>query len=750
MDCTNLRLCSLPYGVTQINEGTFKGCSSLEEIEIPSSVKTIEKETFMDCTNLRECELSYKLTTLGDGFFRGCSNLSKVVMWEQLTYIPDYLFYGCGKLQEFVINYTITDIGSYAFYDTGLTKIVIPDSVESIGEKALESSYLKEISVIDNNANFSGQNGILYNKAKTSIVCVPLGLEGDIILPTALTSIPADGFRGRKIDSITIPYTLKDLGSNAFTGCSNLTIYVETATAKLSGWNSLWNASNRPVFWGCVLSSDKSYVVRFNKTSSSISNSSASGGLSNPYREGYKFEGWATSSGGTPVYTNSNVSTAPNNITLHTIWTDILTANFDFTLINSNSAYEIAVKAAATLIGDITIPSVYKGLPVSRIADYGFWDDAYYNAYARTNGITSVYIPNSITTIGESAFNQCTGLISVTFDPNSKLEYIADSAFSSCINLDKITIPSNVTHIGHLAFYDCKLSDFSFEAESKLISIGISAFDSCYGLTSIEIPDSVTEIMESAFVKCQALKSVKLPNALKYIRAALFDSCINLEDINIPSTVTSIGDSAFYDCNLKNLSISASVTYIGSLAFAFCGFDTITADNSSKYYMSSNNCLIRLSDGALIYGSNSTTSIPSSIMKIESYAFSSCKNLESVIIPKRVTSIGDYAFSGCTSLANVYYETNCEVTTIGRYAFYGCSSLELFIITYGVNYIGSYAFYNCKKLSTVFFNNSDGWWVALSDTATSGTSVSNYIISDPNIAATYLRENYSSRFWRRG
>jgi uncharacterized repeat protein (TIGR02543 family) len=124
----------------------------------------------------------------------------------------------------------------------------------------------------------------------------------------------------RGLTSITIHSNVTSIGSNAFQDCSKLTIYVE-ASSKPSGWDIEWNDSNRPVVWGCTLSADKSYVVSFTKTASSISNPTAENGIFAPYREGYTFGGWATTSGGTTAaYTAANVNSATDGITLYAIW----------------------------------------------------------------------------------------------------------------------------------------------------------------------------------------------------------------------------------------------------------------------------------------------------------------------------------------------------------------------------------------------------------------------------------------------
>jgi len=131
-------------------------------------------------------------------------------------------------------------------------------------------------------------------------------------------------------------------------------------------------------------------------------------------------------------------------------------------------------------------------------------------------------IPNSVTTIGRSAFQFCTGLTSVAI-PNS-VTSIELYAFSSCTGLTSVTIPNSVT------------------------SIGISAFSGCTSLTSVEIPNSMTSIGQSAFSGCTSLTSVTIPNSVTSIGYGAFSGCTSLTSVTIPNSVHSIGDYAFSGC----------------------------------------------------------------------------------------------------------------------------------------------------------------------------------------------------------
>ena len=231
--------------------------------------------------------------------------------------------------------------------------------------------------------------------------------------------------------------------------------------------------------------------------------------------------------------------------------------------------------------------------------------------------LTSITIPNSVTSIGAGAFQYCYSLTSITI-PNS-ITSIGNVAFSGCCSLTSIAIPHGVMSIAPNAFSDCSTL-ISVTIPSSVTSIGGNAFQYCYGLTSVTIPDSVTSIGNSAF-----------------------SSCFPLTSITIPSSVTSIGSNAFQYCyNLTNVTISHGVTSIGASAFSGCR-------------------------------SLTSITIPDSVTSIGSNAFQHCHSLTSITILRGVTSIGGNAFHNCYSLTNVTIPDS--VTSIGASAFLYCYGL---------------------------------------------------------------------------
>jgi hypothetical protein len=278
------------------------------------------------------------------------------------------------------------------------------------------------------------------------------------------------------------------------------------------------------------------------------------------------------------------------------------------------------------------------------------------------------FIPDGVTNIGDSAFEDCTNLTGVTV-PTTVIS-IRDGAFGECTNLTNITIFNGVTSIGDFAFSGCS-SLTTVTIPNSVTNIGDNAFDDCARLTSVTIGSGVTSIGHEAFLGCSSLVNITIGNTITSIPDEAFYSCLSLTNITIGNGVTSIGYAAFGECaNLTSVTIPSSVTSIGDSAFVGCS------------------------------NLNSVT-IPNSITNIGSSAFAECVSLTSVTIPNSVTSIGNNTFSSCASLANVIIPNS--VTTIGYSAFSFCSSLASVTIPSSVISIGAEAFFACSSLSNAFF-----------------------------------------------
>ena len=317
-------------------------------------------------------------------------------------------------------------------------------------------------------------------------------------------------------------------------------------------------------------------------------------------------------------------------------------------------------------------------------------------------GLTSIHIPDSVTSIGSYAFYGCINLTSIHI-PDS-LTCIGNGTFLDCYNLTSITLPQGVKTINGNPFADwngeliVKSKNFiyedgvlfdkykrrliayrsrnrDYEIPNSVTSIGDSAFYKCEYLTSIHIPDNVTSIGDGTFGCCRSLTSIHIPNSVASIGKSAFYKCENLNSIHIPDSVTSIGSYAFSNCyqKLSSIHIPDNVTSIGDGAFSECG-------NLTSIHISDN------------------------VTSIGDHAFSSCRSLISIRIPNNVTSIGDYAFSGCKSLNSIHIPDS--VTSIGYSAFCYCENLTSIYIPDSVTSIGKSAFYRCYNLTSIYIPDS--------------------------------------------
>ena len=246
----------------------------------------------------------------------------------------------------------------------------------------------------------------------------------------------------------------------------------------------------------------------------------------------------------------------------------------------------------------INIASTYENLPVKNISN---------DAFKFNRVITKVLLPESVTSIGNSAFSECSSLQTITFGENSQLESIGKEAFYNCKNLISIEIPSGVTKIEDSTFYYCEsLQSVIFGENSQLESIGEEAFYNCKNLISVEILSSVTNIGRKAFSYCDSLQSLPIGenSQLESIGEEAFIYCKKLISVEIPASVTSIEKKAFYACiSLQSITVSEDNNTYKSI--------------DSDLYTKDGTTLIQYAIGK----TETSFAIPSSVISIEDYAF---------------------------------------------------------------------------------------------------------------------------------
>lgn len=311
--------------------------------------------------------------------------------------------------------------------------------------------------------------------------------------------------------------------------------------------------------------------------------------------------------------------------------------------------------------------------------------------------IPSYYKGDTVVSIGNSAFNNCTNLTSVTI-PN-KVISIGNSAFSGCSGLTKI--------IGYPKAVSVVAKQCNSKAFAVVLTNGESiddfAFSDCSGLTSVTIPDCVASIGNSAFSNCSSLTKITgtakvastvakqcKSNAFAIVLTSgvsidnsAFSGCSGLTSITIPNSVTSIGSSAFYGCsNLRDVNLLDIV--------AWCNISGL--DNLMRYGLDNKNLYL---NNKLV----TSLIIPNGVNTIPSYAFRGCVGLTGVTIGIGVTSIGDFAFYNCVGLTSIAIPDS--VTSIGGDAFHGCMGLTDVTIDNSATSIGNNAFAGCSGLTKI-------------------------------------------------
>lgn len=411
----------------------------------------------------------------------------------------------------------------------------------------------------------------------------------------------------------------------------------------------------------------------------------------------------------------------------------------------NESGTEITITDCETNATGIVIPDEIEGLPVTGIGN---------SAFSQCRSLTSITIPDSITSIGSYAFDCCFGLERVyitdlvaylNIDGCSPMDYakelylnnnkisgevvipvgitkMVSSAFSNCDDITGVIIPDGVTSIGDSAFENCD-SLTSVIIPYGVTSIGNSAFSCCGGLTSVTIGNDVTSIGHSAFSFCGNLTNVTIGNSVASIGKSAFDRCSKLTSITIPGSVKSIGDNAFYGSGLTDLIIEDGVENIEAWAFYACSkLKNITLPDSIKsighyafigteYYNNKEN----RENGVLYIGNHlieanldesfTDYAIKDGTKTIASRAFADegvNMTLTCVTIPDSVVSIGDYAFGGRYNMTKI-------------------------IIGKGVTSIGEGAFEYCHKLTDIYYRGTQEDWEKISIIGEQDTIIENAV-----------------------
>ena len=603
---------------------------------------------------------------------------------HDVTIIGDLAFSSCDSLTSVTIPDSVIMIGNSAFdWCDSLTSITIPGSVTTIGDFAFSSCDSLKSVILSDGVTSIGDSAFVYCTSLESIAVDKnnefySSVDGVLFNKnkTMLIRYPA----GDERSSYSIPDSVTTIEDHAFYYCTSLTsITIPDSVIGIGDYAFCYCTSLTSIAIPDSVTSigDDAFSFCENLLDIIIGANVTEIGQDAFYRSSY--------------YNNTSN------------WVDDVLYIGEYLLeANSSISDSYIIKSGTKVIAN--------------------------NSFAFCSNLTNVIIPESIITIGNNAFENCT-FTSINI-PNG-VRTIGEEAFSFCQNLESVTIPSSVTSIGCGAFAPCRslpkiivdsdnvayLNDSngvlfdknktvliqypsgniadSYTIPSTVSSIADKAFYFCYDLTSINIPNNVTTIGEYSFSTCYGLTSIHIPDGVEIIGSYAFAGCDGITSITIPGSVTSLGSNVFSDCDgIQTVTFGEGIKTTGEYTFSDC------SKLSSINFAESLTVI-----GNSVFGNCENlryVTIPDNITVLEGRVFWSCDNLSTINLSKNLTTIGDEAFS-CTKISSIYIPRT--VNFIGSRAFYGCELTYIYLPD-KVTVLKMGLFEACYKLEKVELGNN--------------------------------------------
>jgi hypothetical protein len=374
-ECTGLRSVTIPNSVTFIGHSAFSGCISLKSITIPNSITEINGWTFSYCTGLRSVSMPNSITEINEGAFAHCTTLTSVTIPSSVMFIESRAFDGCTGLKSITAQCPIPPLvkSDWAFNDvnTSLIRLIVP---KGSGDAYSHNYVWNEFQIVEDTANYSSKNGVVFNKDKTELVRYPMSKKGSYKIPNSVTSIGNYAFAFDSLRSVTIPNSVTSIGRGAFFSCTGL-----RSVTMPNGVTSIGESA----FFGCT------------------------GLKSVTLPDGMISTGDLVFGGCTGLKS----VTIPNSVTSIGMAAFYGCAGLKSIAI-PNSVAEIGDTAfyECTGLKSIAIPN-----SVTKIGEAAFYG---------CTGLKSIAIPNSVTEIGELAFDSCDNLASIIVQNPTPPKYI--------------------------------------------------------------------------------------------------------------------------------------------------------------------------------------------------------------------------------------------------------------------------------------------------------------------------------------
>ena len=749
--------------VTEIGDGAFYKCSSLESIVIPEIVTSIGGSAFRECSSLRSITIPNSVTTIGNYAFRSCG-VKSITIPDSVTTIGNYAFQYCsGELiinnKIIEINYSddnypsntwlkyaaftsiivgdsVTSIGEYAFCNCqNLTSVTIGDSVTKIGTTAFQSC--------DSLQEFKGKFASTDHRSLIidGIInfLAPAGLT-EYTIPDSVTSIKRGVFQScSSLTSITVPDSVTEIEESAFRGCEKLKNVIIG-----NGVTTIHNYTFYDCDWLTSVTIGNS-VKEIGSYAFSSCNSLASVTIGNSVKE-IEDHAFSSCSSLTSITIPDGVTTIGYSAfyeckRLESVYCKPTTPPSLGSGAFNNNASGRVIYVPAESVSVYTKATYWRNYSYY-IVGYDFEDDKIATPANNTIWYTATkkvdpYVSDSFdANVVSNEWDSATGKGVIIFD--GEVTKIKWRAFYT-EDLISVNLPNSVTMIGDFAFADCpNLINVTFP--NSLTTIGGWIFRGCDSITSITIPDSVTKIEQGAFSQCKGLRSFEGKFASEDKRCLIIDGALiafapaGLTKYTIPNNVTSIGRQAFAAfTNLKSVTIPDGVTKIESEAFYFCnnltsiyckattppalGLHVFQYEVSYEDYKNIGCDIYVPATSASAY--KTATDWSEYADDIASYDFNPARPENNEILytngsTTEATAPAKADVFGAKIVSNTYdADKQCwvikfdeEVTTIGASAFRWCTSLTSVTIPDSVTKIEYSAFEECHSLTSVTIGDS--------------------------------------------